>query len=162
MLIASNVSATVYTSQNNGQYDNCNIWTNGCAPNEIELTAYMAGIYGVSYTLDGCTSASTYFNLAIDNVFDYETFKFPNVITANGDGTNDEINLDDYIGPCANFNLTIRNRWGSEVFRQERGEESFKGRSVDGRELTEGVYFYRFIFDHDDDVSGFLHIVRAQ
>ena len=36
MLVASNVSATVYTSQNNGQYDNCNIWTNGCAPNEIQ------------------------------------------------------------------------------------------------------------------------------
>jgi hypothetical protein len=29
--------ATVYTSIANGQYDNCNIWTNGCAPNEINV-----------------------------------------------------------------------------------------------------------------------------
>jgi gliding motility-associated-like protein len=122
----------------------------------------MVGNYGVSYTIDGCSSAATYFDLAIDNVFDYQKFKFPNVITANGDGKNDEINLEDYVGPCAEFVLTIRDRWGSEVYRQERGGESFKGLSVDGRELPEGVYFYRFIFDQDDDVSGFMHIVRGQ
>ena len=138
-----------------------NNYTSSEVSNEIELTADMAGIYGVSYTLDGCSSAATYFNLAIDNVFDYETFKFPNVITANGDGTNDEIKLDEYIGACANFNLTIRDRWGSEVFSQERGEESFKGLSVDGRELPDGVYFYKLIFDQGSDVSGFLHIVRG-
>lgn len=71
----------------------------------------------------------------------FKTFKFPNVITANGDGKNDEINLDCFVGPCAQFLLTIRDRWGSEVFRQERGGESFNGLSVDGRELPEGTFF---------------------
>ena len=139
-----------------------NNYTSSDISNEFELTSEMVGNYGVSYTIDGCSSAATYFDLAIDNVFDYQKFKFPNVITANGDGKNDEINLEDYVGPCAEFVLTIRDRWGSEVYRQERGGESFKGLSVDGRELPEGVYFYRFIFDQDDDVSGFMHIVRGQ
>ena len=137
-----------------------NNYTSSEISNEIELTEDMAGIYGVSYTLEGCSSASTYFNLAIDNVFEYEKFQFPNVITANDDGTNDEINIEDYIGPCAQYTLTIRDRWGSEVFRQERGGQSFKGLSVDNTKLPEGVYFYRLIFDQDEDVSGFLHIVR--
>ena len=137
-------------------------FTSSDVSNEIELTEDLAGVYGVSYTLDGCSSDTTYINLEIQNQFDYQTFKFPNVITANGDGKNDEINLDGFVGPCAQFLLTIRDRWGSEVFRQERGGESFNGLSVDGRELPEGTYFYRFIFDQDEDVSGFLHIVRGK
>ena len=36
ILFASDAMATVYTSINNGQYDNCNIWSNGCASNEIQ------------------------------------------------------------------------------------------------------------------------------
>ena len=128
--------------------------------NQFELTTDLLGTYSVSYTLDNCSSEMTYIDLEIENVFDYQQFKFPNVITADGNGINDEINLEDYVGPCAEFVLTIRDRWGSEVYRQERGGDSFKGLSVDGRELPEGVYFYRFIFDQDADVSGFLHIVR--
>ena len=137
-------------------------FTSSDVSNEIELTEDLAGVYGVSYTVDGCSSDTTYINLEIQNQFDYQTFNFPNVITANGDGKNDEINLDGFVGPCAQFLLTIRDRWGSEVFRQERGGESFNGLSVDGRELPEGTYFYRFIFDQDEDVSGFLHIVRGK
>tara|TARA_B100001287_G_scaffold176771_1_gene149036 strand:+ start:1414 stop:3330 length:1917 start_codon:yes stop_codon:yes gene_type:complete len=128
--------------------------------NEIQLTEDLAGVYGVSYNLNGCSSDTTYITLEIANEFEFQTFEFPNVITANGDGKNDEINLDVFVGPCAQFILTVRDRWGSEVYRQERGGESFKGLSVDGRELPEGVYFYRFIFDQDEDLSGFLHIVR--
>ena len=137
-------------------------FTSSDVSNEIELTEDLEGVYGVSYTVDGCSSDTTYISLEIQNQFDYQTFKFPNVITANGDGKNDEINLDGFVGPCAQFLLTIRDRWGSEVFRQERGGESFNGLSVDGRELPEGTYFYRFIFDQDRDISGFLHIVRGK
>ncbi len=130
--------------------------------NEFELTSNMVGTYGVSYTLNGCSSVTTYINLDIDNTFDYQSFEFPNFITANGDGINDEINIEDFVGPCAQFTLTIRDRWGSEVFRQERGEGSFKGLSVDDRQLPDGVYFYKLVFDQDEDVSGFLHIIRGQ
>ena len=127
--------------------------------NEFELTENLMGSYAVSYTLNSCVSETSYIDLEIENLFEYEAFKFPNVITANGDGINDKIVLEDFIGACSDFVLTIRDRWGSEVYRQERGEESFRGLSVDGAELPEGTYFYRLVFPQGD-VSGFMHIVR--
>lgn len=127
--------------------------------NEFELTENLMGSYAVSYTLNSCVSETSYIDLEIENLFEYEAFKFPNVITANGDGVNDKIVLEDFVGACSDFLLTIRDRWGSEVYRQERGEESFRGLSVDGSELPEGTYFYRLVFPQGD-VSGFMHIVR--
>ncbi|MDB4648783.1 gliding motility-associated C-terminal domain-containing protein [Crocinitomicaceae bacterium] len=127
--------------------------------NEFELTENLMGSYAVSYTLNSCVSETSYIDLEIENLFEYEAFKFPNVITANGDDINDKIVLEDFIGACSDFLLTIRDRWGSEVYRQERGEESFRGLSVDGSELPEGTYFYRLVFPQGD-VSGFMHIVR--
>jgi hypothetical protein len=127
--------------------------------NEFELTENLMGSYAVSYTLNSCVSETSYIDLEIENLFEYETFKFPNVITANGDDINDKIVLEDFVGACSDFLLTIRDRWGSEVYRQERGEESFRGLSVDGSELPEGTYFYRLVFPQGD-VSGFMHIVR--
>jgi hypothetical protein len=127
--------------------------------NEFELTENLMGSYAVSYTLNSCVSETSYIDLEIENLFEYEAFKFPNVITANGDGVNDKIVLEDFVGACSDFLLTIRDRWGSEVYRQERGEKSFRGLSVDGSELPEGTYFYRLVFPQGD-VSGFMHIVR--
>lgn len=127
--------------------------------NEFELTENLMGSYAVSYTLNSCVSETSYIDLEIENLFEYEAFKFPNVITANGDGVNDKIVLEDFVGSCSDFLLTIRDRWGSEVYRQERGEESFRGLSVDGSKLPEGTYFYRLVFPQGD-VSGFMHIVR--
>ena len=127
--------------------------------NEFELTENLMGSYAVSYTLNSCVSETSYIDLEIENLFEYEAFKFPNVITANGDDINDKIVLEDFVGACSDFLLTIRDRWGSEVYRQERGEESFRGLSVDGSELPEGTYFYRLVFPQGD-VSGFMHIVR--
>ena len=126
---------------------------------EFALSENLMGIYSVYYTLNSCSSDETSIDLEIENIFEFKDFKFPNVITPNNDLVNDEIVIENYVGYCADFILTIRDRWGSEVYRQERGDSSFDGDSVDGRELPEGVYFYRLSFD-EGDVSGFMHIVR--
>ncbi|MDG2504523.1 MAG: gliding motility-associated C-terminal domain-containing protein [Crocinitomicaceae bacterium] len=127
--------------------------------NEFELTEDLMGTYEVNYSLNSCISETTFIDLEIENIFEYKTFKFPNVITANGDDVNDKIILEDFLGSCTEFELTIRDRWGSEVFRQNRGEESFQGLSIDGTDLPEGTYFYRLTFAQGD-VSGFMHIIR--
>ena len=119
----------------------------------------MMGTYSVYYTLNSCVSEEVSIDLEIENIFDLIEFKFPNVITPNGDNVNDQIDIENYVGYCSDFLLTIRDRWGNEVFQQERSEPSFKGDSVDGRELPEGVYFYKFSHN-EGDVSGFIHIVR--
>ena len=127
--------------------------------NEFELTEDLMGTYEVNYSLNSCISETTFIDLEIENIFEYKTFKFPNVITANGDDVNDKIILEDFLGSCTEFELTIRDRWGSEVFRQNRGEQSFQGLSIDGTDLPEGTYFYRLTFAQGD-VSGFMHIIR--
>jgi len=127
--------------------------------NEFELTEDLMGTYEVNYSLNSCISETTFIDLEIENIFEYNTFKFPNVITANGDDVNDKIILEDFLGSCTEFELTIRDRWGSEVFRQNRGEQSFQGLSIDGTDLPEGTYFYRLTFAQGD-VSGFMHIIR--
>lgn len=126
---------------------------------EFELNQDMMGTYSVYYTLNSCVSEEVSIDLEIENIFDLIEFKFPNVITPNGDNVNDQIDIENYVGYCSDFLLTIRDRWGNEVFQQERSEPSFKGDSVDGRELPEGVYFYKFSYN-EGDVSGFIHIVR--
>ena len=126
---------------------------------EFALSENLMGTYSVYYTLNACSSEETSIGLEIENIFEFKDFKFPNVITPNNDLVNDEIVIENYVGYCADFILTIRDRWGSEVYRQERGDSSFVGDSVDGRGLPEGVYFYRLSFD-EGDVSGFMHIVR--
>ena len=67
--------------------------------------------------------------------FEIDEFEFPNVITANNDGVNDEIIVEDYIGYCEDLTLSIRDRWGNQVFEQERGEESFNGVSFVGEKF---------------------------
>ena len=78
------------------------------------------GTYTAYYSLNSCVSEVAELELGIEN-FEIDEFTFPNVITANNDGVNDEITVEDYIGYCEEFNFSIRDRWGNQVFEQERG-----------------------------------------
>jgi gliding motility-associated-like protein len=66
----------------------------------------------------------------------------PNVITPNGDGTNDEIKLDTQFETCTDYEMVIFNRWGNLIYRQVMGGVPFKGLSAGGKKLSNGVYFY--------------------
>lgn len=60
----------------------------------------------------------------------------PNVFTPNGDGHNDYFHIVGY----ENYDyikLIVVNRWGNEVYRQDRYDNRW-----DGRGLNEGTYFY--------------------
>jgi gliding motility-associated-like protein len=126
------------------------------AYNEFELNYTNEGIYTAYYSLNSCVSEVAELELGIEN-FEIDEFTFPNVITANNDGVNDEITVEDYIGYCEEFNFSIRDRWGNQVFEQERGEESFNGVSFVGEKLPEGVYFYHLSYGMKS-LSGFIHI----
>jgi gliding motility-associated-like protein/uncharacterized repeat protein (TIGR01451 family) len=60
----------------------------------------------------------------------------PNVITANGDGKNDQLMIEGLDKYEAN-EIIILNRWGNHVFEQKNYTQSW-----DGRGLSEGTYFY--------------------
>jgi gliding motility-associated-like protein/uncharacterized repeat protein (TIGR01451 family) len=60
----------------------------------------------------------------------------PNVITANGDGNNDQLVIEGLDRYEAN-EIIILNRWGNHVFEQKNYTQNWEGKG-----LSEGTYFY--------------------
>jgi gliding motility-associated-like protein len=85
-----------------------------------------------------------------------------NVFTPNGDGVNDSyhFNLENII----DLKLTILNRWGQLMFETTDVNASWDGRSMDGSDATDGVYFYVFsatgIQQEKFEGHGFIHLKR--
>lgn len=103
----------------------------------------------------GCSASAS------DTVFLEPDLDFPNVITPNGDNVNDVfaiVNLNTNFDPSnpkgTNSNeLFIYNRWGKRVYHAENydtyvrdGELHIGERSFDANELSDGVYYYTFLY----------------
>lgn len=72
----------------------------------------------------------------VSTTVDNADFIIPNVITPNGDGSNDTFKikgLENYPGT----QVTIFNRWGNEVYRSGNYTNDW-----DGSQLNEGTYYY--------------------
>ena len=117
------------------------------------------GIYSATVTVNGCVSPSATIPVTITNIFNFEDFIFPNVITPDNDGINDKLDIQSYFYTCYEFELFIYNRWGNLVFSYKFNEDPFEGKTIDGTELSDGVYFYKLVFD-EGSKSGYFHIVR--
>lgn len=113
----------------------------------------------------GCPSTSASVGTNIINIYTFDDFEFPNVITANNDGINDVLDINGYFKTCDEYTLSIFNRWGNLVFEQTKSSTKFKGDTADSKELIEGVYFYKMDIDAIDGKktkSGYLHIIKNQ
>lgn len=117
------------------------------------------GIYTATVTVNGCISQTAYIPVTITNIFNFEDFLFPNIITPDGDGINDKLDIQSYFFTCYEFELFIYNRWGNLVFAHKFNEDPFEGKTADGNELSDGIYFYKLVFD-EGSKSGYFHIVR--
>lgn len=92
----------------------------------------------------------------------------PNVMTANGDGTNDALiitNLEDF----DKVSIKIFNRWGNLIYENSNYKNDWTGYDASGKLLNEGVYFYMVTpssekFEYDDvkktlyTAHGFFHL----
>ncbi len=117
------------------------------------------GIYSATVTVNGCESPPSEIELSIINIYTFDDFEFPNVFTANSDGTNDKFDLDSYFKTCQEYSLSIFNRWGNLIYQQKNNEPPFEGIANDGKEVEDGVYSYRL--DYEDGLkSGFFHLIR--
>jgi gliding motility-associated-like protein len=99
----------------------------------------------------GCVFVDTIYVMSVDC-----DDALPNVITSNGDGTNDYFVIDEApIFP--NNHLYLYNRWGNVIFEQEGYQNTFEG-----SQFSEGVYWYVFYQDPINNPKkvkqGFLHI----
>jgi gliding motility-associated-like protein len=72
-----------------------------------------------------------------------EDHTIPNVITADGDGVNDALELDVILDECLEYTMSIFNRWGHLVYQFSRYDAPFNGLDLSSKELTAGIYFYR-------------------
>jgi gliding motility-associated-like protein len=117
------------------------------------------GIYSVTVSINGCVSSPSSISVSIDNIYDYMDFDFPNVLTPNGDGNNDELDIEAMFKSCQEYQLKVFNRWGNLVYAGKRFETPFNGKDVNGEFLPDGVYFYLLEVDQQAK-SGFIHVIR--
>ena len=117
------------------------------------------GVYEVNVMIDGCVSPSSYVNLSIIHLSTIDDKDFPNVMTVNGDGVNDVLNVESYFQTCQEFKLSIFNRWGILVYEYSNGGSPFMGKSMNGEELKDGVYFY-ILSSKENIKTGYIHIIH--
>lgn len=94
----------------------------------------------VVQTGEGC-SDTAWVDVIVKESPKLSTLDLPNIITANGDGINDELVIPGVDG-CIDYELFVYNRWGNLVYKQNSGTSPFKGHSLTGSALSAGVYFY--------------------
>jgi len=102
------------------------------------------GSYPVQATvfdIHGCRGEST-ITADVPDTKTWNNISFPNVITPNGDGLNDELVFDVDIENCSPYLVWVYNRWGRLVFEGGSGGASFRGFTQDGAKLEDGVYQY--------------------
>jgi gliding motility-associated-like protein len=118
------------------------------------------GIYTAFLTSEyGCISDTTQIDATITYTMTFDDFDFPNVITPNSDQVNNELDLKSYFMTCDEFTLYIFNRWGNLVWEQSQDSPFFRGVDKGGKDLEEGVYIYKLVFENFEK-QGFIHVLR--
>ncbi len=90
---------------------------------------------------------------------------FPNFITPNGDGKNDNFVVPaSYFAKYPNLKIAIYNRWGNIVWRSEGTyKNNWDGvHQINNEPLPDGVYYYVFELDKEfaKTKTGFIQILR--
>ena len=117
------------------------------------------GDYFATVTVNGCVSPESKINMEIINIYTLDDFDFPNVITVNGDGSNEKLDLNNYFKTCKEYEMFIYNRWGNLIYQYKQDELPFEGITNDNKEADAGVYTYRLIYEKGVK-SGFFHLIR--
>jgi gliding motility-associated-like protein len=113
----------------------------------VETTYYMTLVVE---TVDGCMDS-------IKKPFQIlGELKIPNIVTANGDHTNDEFYITN-LKP--NSKLIIQNRWGNIVFESDNYKNDWGGIDISGGKLDDGVYFYQLITADGQMWQGNVHLL---
>ncbi|TSJ38989.1 gliding motility-associated C-terminal domain-containing protein [Fluviicola chungangensis] len=114
---------------------------------QVETTYQMTLIVE---TVDGCIDSITKPFEILGEI------KIPNIVTANGDHTNDEFYITN-LKP--NSKLIIENRWGNVVFESDNYKNDWGGIDISGEKLVDGVYFYQLITADGKMWQGNVHLL---
>lgn len=108
---------------------------------------------------NGCKDTSYYFQATLENCSCQVVM--PDAFTPNGDGLNDIFKP---VTECnyLQYELSIFDRWGKKLFQTTETGRGFDG-NFNGRELSGGVYLYRFSYETEHtagDLNGYFVLVR--
>jgi gliding motility-associated-like protein len=83
----------------------------------------------------------------------YPDFLFPNLITPNGDGKNDALQ----IAPIhlESGHLEVYSSWGDLIYESRNYQQDWEATTI-----SEGIYYYRYRSENDCDIKGWIQIVR--
>lgn len=113
------------------------------------------GTYPISVVdANGCSLTQTSSFIMTSGISD---IFIPNVLTANNDLTNDLWKIK---ATCIDaLKCEIFNRWGHKIFVFNNLDAGWNGKTSDGIQVEEGVYFYKVTFDYfgDDKEEGVFH-----
>lgn len=116
--------------------------------------------YTVTLTVfdsNGCFDVFS-INYLVQNTIPPVSITIPNVITPNGDGSNDIFIIEN--GELVDNKLTIYNRWGRKVFEETNYKNNWNAENV-----SDGTYFYVFeaVLDQSiglEKIEGTLTILK--
>ncbi|MBI6115570.1 T9SS type B sorting domain-containing protein [Salegentibacter maritimus] len=106
--------------------------------------------YATLISDNGCESSE---RLAVTVTLEDCPLLFPEAITPNGDGKNDNLVIENIAKEYPNYNITIFNRWGNAVYKGNASTPAWDGTSNQSGNLGDdvlpvGVYFY--VVDFND------------
>ena len=132
------------------------LWNNGSMENTIDVTE--TNYYWVSAS----NSCGTYTDSAYIIFYDCD-LDVPNVFTPNNDGVNDEFELTNFQG-IKTFNCYIYNRWGNFITSFDEVNFKWDGKTLNGNQATDGVYFYLIKAEtnggQEINKHGNIHLIR--
>lgn len=140
-----------------GAIQSYNWYISGVGPNGSgSTTTFSSEIEGdysmtlVIESVDGCIDSITKGFQILGEL------KIPNIVTANGDHTNDEFYITN-LKP--NSKLVIQNRWGNVVYESGNYKNDWGGIDISGAKLEDGVYFYQLITADGKMWQGNVHLL---
>jgi len=137
-------------------------WFDGSTENPRTLTAEFMTEFEVT-AFDECgDSTLLIYDDPVAEFCDCEG-RIPELITPNGDGTNDLFRLFTNC-PTEEFELRIFNRWGKVVFETNDGDRAWDG-TKDGTPQNPDLYLYRMLFrfansEKTEVRDGQFHLIR--
>lgn len=121
-----------------------------------DTTLYFVQVTGPN----GCTDIDSMYVFVVDTTADPgEYANVQNVITPNGDGRNDYLNIPELL-QGDDCELIIMNRWGVEVYRRTPYLNNWNGVSDGGDELPDGTYYYIVKYQDTVRYKGPVTLIR--
>ncbi|MFT5777091.1 MAG: gliding motility-associated-like protein [Crocinitomicaceae bacterium] len=150
-------SGTIYTWYSDAGLTN----VIGSGPSLVPASIEGTNTYYVTQTENGCEGEASPIDISFENC--EGILEMPNVITFNGDFTNDfftPIQVENMVS----MHTLIVNRWGNFIFETDDMQINWMGLNASGTPVEEGTYFWKVnytdIAGNKILVHGFVEVVK--